>query len=168
MNGTRPSSLVPYNNNAAMRIKSVQDSPQFRFRLWGFSGVVFLSVIYPSLFFSFVFTVPFFLIFSYDELSGSSHTDRLTFFVCLFWFIRRVLSSDATVADLAIFSEKEERPTPKIEEFKHIYRNNEAFLRCRIVPYPFSFAGLDSGPTAAAAAAESPHAIDAHQFPGPH
>lgn len=111
----------------------------------------------------------FFLIFSYDELPGSSHTDRLTFFVCLFWFIRRVLSSDATVADLAIFSEKEERPTPKIEEFKHIYRNNEAFLRCRIVPYPFSFTGLDSGPTAAAAAAaESPHAIDAHQFPGPH
>lgn len=122
MNGTRPSSLVPYNNNAAMRIKSVQDSPQFRFRLWGFSGVVFLSVIYPSLFFSFVFTVPFFpIFFSYDGLPGSSHTDRLTFtFVCLFWFIRRVLSSDATVADLAIFSEKEERPTPKIEEFKHI------------------------------------------------
>ncbi len=141
---------------------------------------MFLPVIYPSLFFSFVFTIPFFFLFFFcffcffvfflfnDELPGSNHTDRLTFFVCLFWFIRRVLSSDATVADLALFSEKEERP-PKIEEFKNISRYNEAFLRCRIVPFPFSFAGLDSGPTATAAAtAESPYAIDAHQFPGPH
>lgn len=45
-----------------MGIKSVQDSPQFRFRLWGFLGVMFRPVIYPSLFFFFAFGSRFFMV----------------------------------------------------------------------------------------------------------
>lgn len=85
-----------------MGIKSVQDSPQFRFRLWGFLGVVFRPVIYPSLFFFFAFGSRFFMV-------NRGQSTQLNIFVGFdFFFYRRVLSSDAIEADLAIFSKKKQ------------------------------------------------------------
>lgn len=126
----RPLSLlVPYNT--AMGIKSCTRLPTVPFPAWDFLGVVFRPVIYPSL--DFLFS---------KGVGVNSHS--LTFVLIFFFPLspsscchRRVLSSDAIEADLAILS----RTRKQINILEH----NDAFLWCRIASPHFA-AGHDRRP----------------------